>query len=488
MTADGQEVRNSAWYLLPVILAGAIPLLTLPVYTRLLPPDQYGAWAMAMAYALVVTGVAHLGLTFGYERNFFEHRAPDASARLLYSTVLLVGLLLLGLGLLTWVGRHRLSSLLTGSPTHGRLIVCTFCAQAVMSLKIYYLIFFRNTGQARAHAWYSMDELVGATVLGVVFVAWLRLGVIGIPLGQLVASLAILLALTGRFLRTLPLGFSTRMLREELAISYPLAPRALLGLAGQQLDKYLLATLGTLGAVGVYTVAQRLAQNVFQYTTALENVFTPQLYDRMFRYGAEAGDTIGAYLTPFAYAAMAAPLLLGLFSEEAITWLTPATFHAAVPIAGILCLHYALLMLSRLPQLVYVKRTRLAGALTVSALGLGVVFSVVLIRAYGALGAAIGTTLSAFVAAAALLVLGQRHYAVRWQYGSLASIFGVLLLGVSGAVWLREADYAYAGRLMFKAAVVGLYAAVGVWLGLLNRDGLTKASAAIRGGLAQQAS
>ena len=479
MTSREQQVRNSIVYLLPVIVASAIPLATLPIYTRALSREDYGAWALCLAFAMFTTGLANFGLTLGYERNFFEHREPGDRAKLLYSTLAFVVTAFAGCAVLTWFFREQISIALTGSPLHTSLLICTVCAHAAMSLKAYFQIYFRNTAQARAHVWYSVDELVAAAVLGVIFVAVLRIGVIGIPLGQLIASLSVLAALFWRFLRELPLAFSGSMLQEELTISFPLTPRILVGVAGNQIDKYLLGLLGTLGAVGVYTVGQRLSQLVFAYMNALENVFAPQVFGRMFKEGPQGGATIGAYLTPFAYVSTAAALAVALFAEEAIRLLTPAEYIGAVPVASILSLHYGIMFFGKLPQLLYAKKTGLISVLTFVGIGVNALLNVLFIRRWGAIGAAAGTLAAGMFSITLALVIGQRYYPIRWQYTSIAVIFGVLFVSVALTVALWIADVAYGPRLLVKLAGLAAYAVAGVGLGILSRDNMAMARSAL---------
>jgi O-antigen/teichoic acid export membrane protein len=479
VTTREQQVRNSVIYLLPVVVASAVPLLTLPIYTRLLSPQDFGAWALCLAYAMFLTGLANFGLTIGYERNFFEHTERDSQAKLLYSTLAFVLAAFVICTAFTWAFSERITAALTGSGEHAWLLVCTTAAHAVMSLKAYYLIYFRNTAQARAHVWYSVDELVAAAALGVLFIVAFDSGVIGIPLGQLIASMIVFAALTRRFARDLPFAFSRHLLKEELAVSYPLTPRILVGVAGNQADKYLLGLLGTLGGVGVYTVGQRLAHMVFTFMTALENVFNPQVYERMFKLGPDGGAAIGRYLTPFAYLSVLAALTLGLFAEEGILLLTPPEFHAAIPIAGILCLHYGIMFFGKLPQLVYAKRTGLISAVTVFGLVAHTGLNILFIRRWGALGAASGTLVAGILSVLLVAFLGQKFYPIRWQYGAIITMFGLLFAGVIGSVWLREAGFGYPVRLAVKLGTLGAYAAAGVALGIASRENAMMARAAL---------
>jgi O-antigen/teichoic acid export membrane protein len=78
--------------MIPVIVGNAIPILTLPIFTRILTVEDYGVYALTLVYPLFVTKIANLGLTIGYERNFFESKDIKKIAGLLFSTVLFVSL------------------------------------------------------------------------------------------------------------------------------------------------------------------------------------------------------------------------------------------------------------------------------------------------------------------------------------------------------------------------------------------------------------
>ena len=115
------------------------------------------------------------------------------------------------------------------------------------------------------------------------FVAWMRVGPLGLVLGHLVAGVAILVLVVRRLGAALRPALDGALLADSLRISLPLTPRIFLGVVGSNFDKYLIGLLATVGGVGVYAVGQRISYMAFQYMTAIENVFTPQVYQRTCR-------------------------------------------------------------------------------------------------------------------------------------------------------------------------------------------------------------
>ena len=58
------------------------------------------------------------------------------------------------------------------------------------------------------------------------------MGVMGLVVGQLIASAIVLAALAARFLRHLRPAFEMRLLRDALRLGYPHMPRTVIGTIG----------------------------------------------------------------------------------------------------------------------------------------------------------------------------------------------------------------------------------------------------------------
>ena len=131
MTSKEKQIKNSFIYLLPVIVSNLIPILTLPIFTRILTPADYGVFALAQVYAIFVNGVANFGLTIGYERNFFEHKETKNVAGLLYSTLSFVIVAFIICGFFTYLFKYRLSGWIIGSTDHANILFWSYCATGV---------------------------------------------------------------------------------------------------------------------------------------------------------------------------------------------------------------------------------------------------------------------------------------------------------------------------------------------------------------------
>lgn len=462
------QIRNSLVFLLPVAVGVLIPIVTLPVFTRYLATEAYGAWALATAFGAFGSGLANFGLILGFERNFFQYTSVRERSALLYSTLVFILTALAVLSIVIWVVRDQIARFVTGTNNYGNLFFWAFCAVGIASLKSYYLIYFRNTHNAKAHVRYSLYESVLKAMLAVFFVAYLRMGAIGIVAGHIIGSLLVFAVLSVQFLIRLPFALSFSLLKGSLRISVPLIPQLLFKVVGSEFDKYAIGLLGSLGGVGVYSIGQRIARMVFSFTTALENVFAPQVYERMFVRSAGDRDRVGTYLTPFAYVSIGGALLVGLFSDEIVTVLADSTYHGAVVLVSILTIYYGLMFFGKQPQLVFAEKTWIISVLSAFGIALNAGLVLVGITLWGTVGAAWGTMVAGAVHLFVFQAFGQRYYRIAWEYKALVKIFGLFFITILFAVILTQLELVYWLRLPVKIVLVFLYLRLGVHLDILN--------------------
>jgi len=469
--SKSQQITNTSLYMLPLVIGNLVPLVTLPIFIRFLTEEDFGAQALVTAYASVAGGVAAVGLPTAYDRNFFQYREGRQSAALLYSVVLFSILSFAVVGLGTWQFSAPLTEWLVGQVRYEDALMWAFWATAVTTVKGYYFAYLRNNEQAGTFAtWTIAERLIGA-VLSVGLVVWAGWGVVGLIAGQMLGTLLVTVVVAVQIARAHPPCVSWTPLADSLTLGYPLLPRIVLSVVGSSADKYLLSHMATLGGVGIYSVGQRVANITFTYMTAVQNVFSPQVYSHMFSGSAGAGAAIGRYLTPFAYVSTLVSFLIAVFSEEILRIVAP-TWEAAIAIVTILTLMYSLQFFGKMPQLQFARQSWLISGLAVVGVVVNTVCSALGIWWLGTVGAAWGTLAGAAIMIAISIVVGQRAFRIEWETRNLLAIFGLLFVSAFVTITLRELEVAYGVRLAVKIASAGAFAWLGVWLGLLTRENL----------------
>lgn len=467
---------------MPPVLAAALPILTLPLFTRVLSKEDFGAYALAQVYGVFLTGLVNMGLTTAYERNFFEYRESSRSqAKLLYGVMLCVIVAFSVTILITWFFRKSLATWVIGSDQQGSLLFWSTCSLCVISFKQYFLLYFRNVEDASSYARYSIDEMILNTLFSILLIFGFNSGVIGLAVGPLLGSLSVFIFLTARFLHRLAPTLSWPPVKNSLLLALPLTPLTLFKVLGTQADKYLLGLLGSLGGVGLYSIGQRFGYLVFIWMTALQNVFSPQVYHRMFTLSPEdGGKSVGLYITPFVYLSVGGALVMSLFVQDAIILLTPPVFHDACDVATVLALFYVISFFGKIPQLTYARKTHLSMVLSLGSNFLNFVFCAVGIRLWGMMGAAWGLLASGLVTTPIVFFLGQRSYFIQWEKKRLVAIFGYLFVSALCIIYLRSTGLGVLSLLAIKIAAILGYIGIGIRIGFISRDNFFTSLGALR--------
>ena len=86
-----QQIHHSLLYMLPVGLGSLLPFITIPIFTRILSPEDYGVLALTMIYAILMNGLANFGMSIAFERNYFQYNKDKQKlAQLLFSSLVFV--------------------------------------------------------------------------------------------------------------------------------------------------------------------------------------------------------------------------------------------------------------------------------------------------------------------------------------------------------------------------------------------------------------
>ena len=211
---------------------------------------------------------------------------------------------------------------------------------------------------------------------------------------------------------------------------------------------------------------------IYAYMIAIQNVFMPQVYKRMFDLDERGGESIGKYLTPFAYVCIFPALLVSLFSKEFISILTPPSFHGAINIITVLAMYYGFLFFGILAgnQLIFMKKTHVTSVLTMVSIGINVGLNIPFIMRWGAIGAAWATLLAGLISGAIYFFVAQHYYRIEWEYRKVGTIFFVFFSSAIGMILLRHYMVDYSVRLMIKVVILSGYFYFGNRIGIVNRQ------------------
>lgn len=461
-------------YVGQTLFASSLSILLIPYVTHYVSPEDYGAYILSCVYSLLASNIAGVGLSQALDRNYFEYEGniEDLSA-LFYSIILFVCTNLVIAFTVVVLFSGYIASALLNNPGYGQLFIICAAGTFLTTLNGYCLIIFKNEGVAAQYATVGILQSVVTFCSTVIFLWYFEISVYAPAYGLLAGSVAGFGWSFRYILNRYRIKLSSDFLISSLKLSLPLVPHTLFGVFSTQFDKIFLGILGSLGGVGIYSVAQRVANVIFQLMTALDRTFIPRTYRELFDQNVHgAVDT--TFLMPFFYLSQGFGLLVCLFSPELILLVFDEKYEAAIGLVAILTVFNTLMFFGKIhgTQLVFAKKTHLTSLLVMFGIMVNVGFNVPLIIQYGALGAAIGTTLASITMIFFAHRIAQRAATLDWKWGSILPLVICHLLAVALVTEFHRGDYRLLVELPTKFCVLLGYILIGVRLGLLNRNSL----------------
>ena len=461
-------------YMLPFITGSLLPLITIPIFTRIFTTQDYGILALSMIYGIFMCGLANFGVSLIIDRNYFKYKNDkDKLSQMFYSNGLFVFINFGILFVFTYIFNERISLFLTGSINNGVLILTAFAAHFFFGTIInYYFNYLRNAEQAKIYSIYKIIISIMNFVISIILIVYIKIGIVGVVLAQLITGLIFSLFFLYLLLKKFKFSFNKNILLESIKISYPLTPRIFISIINNQFDKYMISLLATSAGVGTYYIGKRISEQVFVLSSTLQNVFYPQVYQRLFGQHEEGNESIGKYLTPFLYCSILAAMFIGLFSEEIMRVLTPSSYHSAIPIITILTMYYGILFFSKINgiQLIYSKKTHITSLLTFFSVLLNICLNIPLIMKYGPVGAAWATLAAGLISVGTGIFVAQHYCKVFWDWKKISWIMGIFILSSICIVIMNLIHFSYLISLSIKIIAISSFLIIGVRYKILTKE------------------
>ena len=456
-----KSIKNLLWYGLNYLFKYLLPIITLPIFTSFLSVGEFGKYALALLYGTFGSGIINLGLLTVFERNFFELSSPKRK-NLLFSTLVFTLLTFSLILSLTFIFSDFISVSVFKQNQLSDILPLALAFQTFKTFNQYFFVYFKNYENAKKYTYISILESLFSIGFALAFVAFASMGIYGFLLGQFLGVFLIFIAVFTLLFYPFTNCFKFHLLRNQLALSLPLTPRIFFGVINTQFDRYMLGVLGSLGGVGLYDIGQKIANTTFSFMTTIQNVYSPQVFKRLFSKRVDEKMSVGRYLAPFFYLSILACLSVGILSYEILFIFTPVEFHSAAPVVSILCILYGFYFFGKQPQLLYAKKTGLISILSLVSIGLNIGLNIPLIHHFGLVGAACATTIAGVISTAISFYYGQKYAPIKYE----KKVYFILLyfvFSILTTLYMMNIDINYKLLLFFKLVVLIIYLIIG-WI------------------------
>lgn len=420
--------KHGAVYLIGTVLSRVAGFIMLPVYTRVLTPRDYGVMEMLAYTTDVLTFLVGLGVSTAVTRHYYKYET-EAERHALVSTA---AVLLFVLFAVVAVPVLFLAEPITGlllKPGEPALFIRLSMVSLILGVAIDVpMTVMRARQESQQVVLWGAVRLLLAILLNLVFVVWLRMGVLGVLLSTIISGGAVGGYLVTRLLRITGLHFQPAMARALVAFGAPFAIWELGSFVLHFSDRFFLNVYGTLETVGLYSLSYKVAIVIpFFVTGPFSSIWLPKALEIQKREGIGAIPVLSAIQRHYNLLLICIAFGMSLFAWDAIRVGAGPAFqdsYGPIPVLALAMVFFGYRQIAQIGVIIK-DRPGLVARSTAVAAATVLLLNWLLIPRWGAMGAAVAT-LGGFATEFFLMRwFSMREYPMRIVVGALPMTVGV---------------------------------------------------------------
>ena len=450
-------LSDSAIYGLSGVLQQIVGLLVLPVYTRHLSTEDYGAIGLFALLTGVFGPLGHWGIANAVFKRFYKETSEERRTKALRTALASVSVTSIALGGLCLLNAGFITVVLLGDQQYVPLVRIVVLTATLMTLGELPLRVLRAQRRVKMIAILNAINLFISVSLIVVFVAGFRWGLPGMVMGQFVGAIIVLCSFLVVVQRDLRFEFDSRIWREMFSYGWPFVPHHLFGQCMTLIGQFIIARMVGLSEAGLYHLASRFAVPIGLVVFSIQKAWVPY----KFQMHAELEDSSQFFRSVMLLYVSAISLvwvIVSIWGPEILWLLAEPRFYTAgafIPLLAFAQICRGLyFMLGTGIELT--DDTRMMPLVSFAGLAGLIVTSYFLVPRFGAYGAAWGAIFGWLIMAGLISFLAQRRFPIKHDWRRVSGI--CVLAGAVVVLSVRlQSDLGFLARLSWDCFVTMVF-------------------------------
>jgi len=457
--------KDPTVYAIGNIVRRLVGFLMLPIYTRYLTPADYGVVGLLTLAIAIMEPLFGARLVEVVPKYYFECGEGKRRNSVIFTALVVTGSVSAITAVLSYLLRDYSSQVLFGSRDYA-VAVGLFGVQILTQpIEYYGLTYLRIIRRPWTFLAVSLSKLILQLTLNIVLVVWLNLGVMGVVISSVCSSSIYAAGLCISTIAKVGMGFDGALAKAMIRFSWPLWLSSLSGLYIYQGGVYFLRIFGSLGQVGLYELAARVAAVLTFVVWVPFNQYWEAVRFKYYRDPA----SWGVYSETFKLLTgvlMVAALCLTVGAEPVIRMMAAPAFHKAYLAVPILVMAIFLASLTGFVRFGLLVGERAHSVPVIGYLTAAVVtvLNICLIPSFGMVGAAAALVGARIAQFAITFILSRRNFDMRIELKPVMGLLGILFFAALAADLLPPADNLLADCLERAAVLLLTLAPVAVTL------------------------
>lgn len=431
-----KETKNSylegaSLYVLSSIISFGIMIVTLPIYTRLLTPEEFGITLIFIVFGKLVTGFFHFSLHDATYRYYFDYKDHFQKFKILNSTNLLFlffSFIICHL-LISFTADLFYEKIFDGQ-LNKELISLSLLSAYLDYIFLYFMTLLTAESKAKQHSYLSILFISLSTVFSIFFMTYYDLTYMGRIYGIILSQLMVCIILAKICFYTLSFQFSVKMFKKSLKYALPYYPIMLLGLSQSYLDKTILSSSKGNASLAQYSIGISFSSILKTIMDAVSKSWNAYMISTAVLNTKESKKDIVEKFYYMAVFFMFLGVGIAYFSEESIKILTTKDYHVAIWITPIYIYFYLFGIVGYLTnmQVSIAKKMKFLIPGTIASGITNITLNLLLIPIYGMIGGAIAAAFTSLVSQLFLFYYGMKVFPLEINKRKLLKLYGLLLV------------------------------------------------------------
>jgi len=438
--------KHGGTYAFASILQRSIGFILIPVYTHYLSTADYGILQLVAITIEIIGIIVSLGIADAVFRFYYDTDDPERRRKVIstaYIGVFFTATTIIGiLSLFSW----KTAGWILEASNQGIYIFIALMTLYFNTLDDLFYTFLRVKERSVFYLIFSVLRTATGLSLIIYFIVFLGKGLMGIFLGNLLASIMLAAFAIPYLLSQSGYHFSPSIAKKMLRYGIPIIPANLASFVVNASDRYFIRGYLSIADVGIYTLGYRLG-NIIHYFVRVPfmQIWSPRRF-ALYREGAPP-QTFAKITTYFIGLMIFSGLGISIFVHDFIKLISPPEYWSAAIYTPAIALCYVLYSLDNHVALgiLIEKKTEYWSYVNFGMAGLNLFLNYALISRYGIWGAVLSTFTSIFFKIFALHLFGRRFFAIPFEWSRM---LGFLLLAILTYL-LRTAIHPFSLELAF---------------------------------------
>lgn len=415
-------VKNSALYSVVSLLQKGISFFLLPLYTAFLTPEDYGTVNVVLAVSSFMAVLVMMALN-GAATRFHYKNTDESYRKVLWGTITTIVVAnSIGWGSVFFVFHHYLVD-----PFIGEIDFYPYAVLALANTIITPLyILFQSYLQARQEALhYSINTLSNFLVhvgLAVLFIAYFRLGALGMLLANVLTSLIFFIYVLITYVPKIKIGINRDVAKSSFKYSLPLLPHQISIWSAGSLDRLFLNDIKGKATTGLFSVAQQFGQIVGTLAFSVNQAFVPWFFESI-EQGKEGIRKIQKMGNCAVLGYCIVAFAISLFAPEVLDIMVSENFREAwriIPFITFAFVFHGVYFF--FINVLFINDTKLVFVVTMTGMVVDIILNILLIPIWGYYGCGIAFLMTYFTRSIMAMILSiRKNKEIRYNYVTMYS-------------------------------------------------------------------